>query len=395
MTQHDDLDRMLSAWLDDPYTPPAPRYLGQVLERTRHTRQRPAWASLERWIPMADKVLQPTAAPPMRLAWVLLIALLVVALSPRSRSLAPDSSRSTSIPQGGTAVFAFGSISGQSTAKDILTVRADGTDLRQLTSGPAIKSHPAFSPDGTRIAYRSWENGTDSIVVIDAGGGHPTTLATTPGVAGGLRPGRASRGRRTGRASSSRPIRSATARSTSSSWPPMARRPRRGSSPPGRIAPRPTGPRTGSGSPSSGARLAAASARTWPTWDRVAPCPAGFRLVGSVQVPRACWQDIAVGPQWSPDGTQLRLGRTKRAVSTSCRPTAPDNASSPESRMNAAAEGNPIWSPVWSPNGQQIAYYRSVDPAERFNDRPCTVRTWVIDVGRLRQPPTRTGGRRL
>ena len=48
--------------------------------------------------------------------------------------------------------------------------------------------------------------------------------------------------------------------------------------------------------------------------------------------------------------------------------------------MNAAAEGNPIWSPVWSPNGQQIAYYRTVDPADRFNDRPCTVRTWVVDV---------------
>ena len=29
MNQRDDLDRMLSAWLDDPYTPPAPHYLGR------------------------------------------------------------------------------------------------------------------------------------------------------------------------------------------------------------------------------------------------------------------------------------------------------------------------------------------------------------------------------
>jgi len=63
MNQRDDLDRMLSVWLDDPFTPPAPHYLGRVLERTRNTRQRPAWASLERWLPMADKVLQPTTAP--------------------------------------------------------------------------------------------------------------------------------------------------------------------------------------------------------------------------------------------------------------------------------------------------------------------------------------------
>ena len=56
MTHRDDLDRLLSTWIDDPYTPPAPPYLGAVLERTRRTRQRPAWASLERWLPMASQV---------------------------------------------------------------------------------------------------------------------------------------------------------------------------------------------------------------------------------------------------------------------------------------------------------------------------------------------------
>ena len=81
MTHRDDLDLMLSAWLDDPYTPPAPEYLGQVLERTRRTRQRPAWASLERWLPMADKILAQPASPPARTARLLLVALLVLALA--------------------------------------------------------------------------------------------------------------------------------------------------------------------------------------------------------------------------------------------------------------------------------------------------------------------------
>ena len=40
MTHRDDLDRLLMAWVDDPYSPPAPHYLSQVLERTRRTRQR-------------------------------------------------------------------------------------------------------------------------------------------------------------------------------------------------------------------------------------------------------------------------------------------------------------------------------------------------------------------
>ena len=91
MTHRDDLDQMLSTWLDDPYTPPAPAYLGQVLERTRQTRQRRAWANLERWLPMASQFSGPTAAWPVRMAWLLLIGLLVVALiaEPRRRACSP------------------------------------------------------------------------------------------------------------------------------------------------------------------------------------------------------------------------------------------------------------------------------------------------------------------
>ena len=154
MNHRDDLDRMLSVWLDDPYTPPAPHYLGRVLERTRHTRQRPAWASLERWLPMADKVLQPTTAPPMRMARLLLIALLVLALAGAialvgSRLLKPT----PVIPQGGSAVFVYSTIVGDA-GGDIYLARADGTMCASSHSGPGIETTPTWSPDGTRIAYR-------------------------------------------------------------------------------------------------------------------------------------------------------------------------------------------------------------------------------------------------
>ena len=36
--------------------------------------------------------------------------------------------------------------------------------------------------------------------------------------------------------------------------------------------------------------------------------------------------------------------------------------------------------PTWSPDGQQLAFHRTVDPSEYVHDRPCTVRTWVIDA---------------
>jgi dipeptidyl aminopeptidase/acylaminoacyl peptidase len=37
-------------------------------------------------------------------------------------------------------------------------------------------------------------------------------------------------------------------------------------------------------------------------------------------------------------------------------------------------------SPEWSPDGQRLAFHRTVDPSEYVHDRPCTARTWVIDA---------------
>ena len=45
-------------------------------------------------------------------------------------------------------------------------------------------------------------------------------------------------------------------------------------------------------------------------------------------------------------------------------------------RLLAERAGNP----TWSPDGQQLAFHRTVDPSEYVHDRPCTVRTWIIDA---------------
>ena len=36
--------------------------------------------------------------------------------------------------------------------------------------------------------------------------------------------------------------------------------------------------------------------------------------------------------------------------------------------------------PVWSPDGQRIMFQRPVDPLEYWNERPCTVRTWIVNA---------------
>ena len=52
MTQFDRFERELPLALRDVAGPHSPDYLTDILGRTAHTRQRPAWASLERWLPM-------------------------------------------------------------------------------------------------------------------------------------------------------------------------------------------------------------------------------------------------------------------------------------------------------------------------------------------------------
>ncbi len=367
MTPRNDLDRLLSAWLEDPYTPPAPHYLGRVLERTRNTRQRPAWASLERWIPMADKVLQPTTRPPLRAAWLLILALLLVAIAAAavvvgSGLLAPT----PVIPQGGSAVFVFSTIEGDGRAGDIYLARADGTDVRQLTSGPGIESTPTWSPDGTRIAYRVWQGGNDSIVVMDAGGGNPTTLATNP-------------------ASASYCARGDLA------WSPDGTSlifqtspecdvrfdlfivPTDKSSPATRLLTPGLEGRYADWSPDGTQIAFLGRDSSGSVGYYVVDAGPGGALSGELQArmilaaPGIDFANPSEG-SWSPDGTELALvSDTKNIVVVK-----PDGS---EPRVLAEAAFNP----AWSPDGRRLAFHRTVDPSEYLQGRPCTARMWVVD----------------
>jgi Tol biopolymer transport system component len=366
MTERTDLDRMLSAWLDDPYTPPAPHYLGRVLERTRNTRQRPAWASLERWIPMADKVLQPTTAAPVRMVCLLLIALLVVAIAAAAvvvgtRLLAPT----PAIPQGGSAVFVYSTIVGD-TGGDIYLARADGTDVRRLTSGPGLESTPTWSPDGTRIAYRVWERGTDSIVVIDAGGANAKTLATNPSTASYC-----ARGNLTWSPDGTSLI-FQTSPVCDMTFD-LSIVPTDGSSPAMRLLTPGLEGRYADWSP-DGKQLAFLGRDATGVGYYVVDADQGDALSGELQARRilaAPGIDIANASQgsWSPDGTELVLVSDTRNIVV----VKPDGS---EPRLVAETAFNP----AWSPDGKRIAFHRTVDPSEYFQDIPCTARTWIVDA---------------
>ena len=59
---------------------------------------------------------------------------------------------------------------------EIYVMQADGSDLEQLTAGPGWSYLPAWSPDGSRIAFVSNRAGNDEIYVMDADGSNQVRL---------------------------------------------------------------------------------------------------------------------------------------------------------------------------------------------------------------------------
>lgn len=329
----------------------------------------------------------PSASPPLRLAWLLLIGLLVVALGSGaaligsqilSSTRIDDARLSTAvIPQGGEAVIAFGTVNDTPDQKagDIYTVRADGTDLRQLTDGPEYEADPAWSPDGSRIAFRSWQGGTDSIVVMDHDGGNRVTLA-----------------------SSSQPTQDCLMGSTLA-WAPDGssliypiRNGCEGTFDLWIVATDGTGESTPLLTESFDARFAAwrpdgralafigqddapgvglyvmdtdpAQALDGPARGRRIGPDLGSDLV-----------EVGVAPRWSPDGTTLLVSSLWRLGGGET----PGVHLVPADGVGQTLTIEDALNPAWSPDGSQIAFQRPVTTAERFSDRPCTVRTWLAD----------------
>lgn len=65
-------------------------------------------------------------------------------------------------------------------AGDLWSVPREGGDAIRLTSGPGNKTDPAFSPDGTSIAFTGEYDGNVDVFVIPAAGGVPKRLTWHP-----------------------------------------------------------------------------------------------------------------------------------------------------------------------------------------------------------------------
>ena len=169
MNAHDDFNGMFSDWLDDQVGRGAPDYLDGILARTTRTRQRPAWSSLERWLPVAI-TFRARLAPMPRPLWLLAL-LAALALAAALLVLAGVGQRR--LPHFGAAAnggiaFVDGS--------DLKVAGPDGTAIQSLIALPAGAGAMSYSPDGTRLVYRTHES-APSIIVVDADGTHATSVA--------------------------------------------------------------------------------------------------------------------------------------------------------------------------------------------------------------------------
>ena len=170
MNAHDDFNGMFSDWLDDQAGRGAPDYLDGILARTTRTRQRPAWSSLERWLPV-QMTFSGRLAPIPRLAW---LAALIAMLALAAAALLAVGVGRRPLPHFGSAA------NGQIAFIDggnLRVAAADGSNPRTLTPLPDGAEQLTFSPDGTRFAYRT-TGSVPSIVVANADGSNPIVVAT-------------------------------------------------------------------------------------------------------------------------------------------------------------------------------------------------------------------------
>ncbi|HEV7603622.1 MAG TPA: hypothetical protein VGO15_01575 [Candidatus Limnocylindrales bacterium] len=154
MTLNDGFDRTVSGWLDEQAGRGRPDYLDEALARTVQTRQRPWWASLERWLPMQATL---RLAPVPRVAWLLVVVALVAALG--VAALAIGSRHRQPAPPFGPA--RNGAILYGGTDKDIHTFDPVAGTTATLITGVAGDRRPLLSPDGTRLLFLRDSAGRD------------------------------------------------------------------------------------------------------------------------------------------------------------------------------------------------------------------------------------------
>ncbi len=83
-------------------------------------------------------------------------------------------------PDGQRIVFGYGAVFNDRESKpaQLIMIRADGSEKRELTRGPLNSGFPSWSPDGKRIVYRVWTKEERSLQILNLDDGTSTKLTS-------------------------------------------------------------------------------------------------------------------------------------------------------------------------------------------------------------------------
>jgi Tol biopolymer transport system component len=167
-------ERDLPGLLAELAPPTKPQYRDAIVRQTAGMRQRPAWAFVERWIPMTTyttRAVSPTSLP-WRMGAVALLLLLAIAAA----AFVAGSRRSAPSPFGpaGTGNVAY-AVDGDIDVADPKTGA-----VRLLVGGDAIDDHPVWSHDGSLLAFTQGAVGeAGQVMLVRADGSGLVALMPT------------------------------------------------------------------------------------------------------------------------------------------------------------------------------------------------------------------------
>ena len=169
MSAHNDLDRLVTTWLDESAGAGAPDYLAETLDGIERTSQRPPWLIPGRWLPM--QLTMRRVAVPRAISVIALLALILAALV--GAALIAGGRHAVPAPFG----LAKTGLIATDAAGDIVLVDADGSRRTPLAPSGTLEYGATWSLDGLRLAYWSEHaDGTAALYVVDADGTHRRQL---------------------------------------------------------------------------------------------------------------------------------------------------------------------------------------------------------------------------
>ncbi len=148
MTTNERFERALAGWLHEDAAFRVPDHLAEVLTETQDTRQRSAWSSLERWLPV-DTTFRPRSFNAPRASQVLLVAAIILALLGAAVLYAGSHQQRLPAPFGPARNgLLLTSVDG-----DILAVDPATLARHTVVTGADFDFGPTFSRDGTKFMF--------------------------------------------------------------------------------------------------------------------------------------------------------------------------------------------------------------------------------------------------